>query len=61
MPKRDGLVRFGVAMEGSLLRAIGALVKQRGAHAIGALAGLILPRFVDSLITLPASVYPSLE
>ena len=30
MGKRDGLVRFGVAMEGSLLRAIDALVKQRG-------------------------------
>ncbi len=30
MSKRDELVRFGVAMEGSLLRAFDALVKQRG-------------------------------
>ena len=29
MPKRDDLVRFGVAMEGSLLRAFDALVKKR--------------------------------
>jgi CopG family nickel-responsive transcriptional regulator len=29
MPKRDELVRFGVAMEGSLLRAFDAVVKQR--------------------------------
>lgn len=29
MAKRDGLVRFGVAMEASLLRAFDALVKQR--------------------------------
>ncbi len=30
MPKRDDLVRFGVAMEGSLLRAFDAIVKKRG-------------------------------
>jgi len=30
MAKRDELVRFGVAMEGSLLRAFDALVKKRG-------------------------------
>jgi CopG family nickel-responsive transcriptional regulator len=30
MSKRDELVRFGVAMEGSLLRPFDALVKQRG-------------------------------
>ena len=29
MAKRDGLVRFGVAMEGSLLRALDAIVKER--------------------------------
>lgn len=29
MPKRDGLVRFGVAMEASLLRSFDALVKER--------------------------------
>jgi CopG family nickel-responsive transcriptional regulator len=29
VPKRDDLVRFGVAMEGSLLRAFDALVKKR--------------------------------
>jgi CopG family nickel-responsive transcriptional regulator len=30
MAKRDELVRFGVAMEGSLLRSFDALVRQRG-------------------------------
>lgn len=30
MTDNDGLVRFGVAMEGSLLRAFDALVKERG-------------------------------
>ena len=30
MAKRDGLVRFGVAMEASLLRSFDALVEQRG-------------------------------
>ncbi len=29
MPKREGLVRFGVAMEASLLRAFDAIVKRR--------------------------------